>query len=98
MKIQSIAVKGESEPERKETRTKVGPANTFIYLIVYSRDPIGRPYSLWYKAFRHVETLFIQGNVFIRPGPLLVGVIRIKTLSWMNKVHVERPYSSYQAS
>ena len=47
-----------------------------------------------YKAFRHVETLFIQGNVFIRPGALLVGAIpptnsglgRIKTLPWMNKV------------
>ena len=47
-----------------------------------------------YKAFRHVETFFIQGNVFIRPGPLLVfgiaptnsGPGRIKTLPWMNKV------------
>ena len=29
----------------------------------------------WYKAFRHVETLLIQGNVFIRPGPLLVCAI-----------------------
>ena len=46
------------------------------------------------EAFRHVETLFIQGNVFIRPGPLMVGGIapanngpgRIKTLLWMNKV------------
>ena len=45
-------------------------------------------------VFRHVETLFIQGNIFIRPGPLLVGRIaptnsgprRIKTLPWMNKV------------
>ena len=27
------------------------------------------------KAFRHIETLFIQGNVFIRPGTLLVGTI-----------------------
>ena len=52
------------------------------------------------RNFRHVETLFIQGNVFIRPGPLLVGAIpptnsgsgRIKTLPWMNKfLHVERP-------
>ena len=46
------------------------------------------------KAFRHVETLFIQCNDFIRPGPLLVGGIapansglgRIKTLPWMNQV------------
>ena len=28
-----------------------------------------------YKAFRHVKTLFIQGNVFIRPGLLVVGAI-----------------------
>ena len=59
----------------------------FMYIIVYL-------YIYIYKAFRCVETLFIQGNVFIRPGPLLVGGIaptnsgpgRIKTLPWMNKV------------
>ena len=47
-----------------------------------------------HNAFRHVETLFIQGNVFIHPGPLLVSAIpptnsgpgRIKTLPWTNKV------------
>ena len=46
------------------------------------------------KAFRHIETLFIQGNAFILPGPLSVGRIastnsgpgQIKTLPWMNKV------------
>ena len=27
------------------------------------------------EAFRHVETLFMKGNVFIRPGPLLFGAI-----------------------
>ena len=45
-----------------------------------------------YKAFRHVETLFIQDNIFIRSGPLLVGGIAptnsgpgwIKKLPWMN--------------
>ena len=32
-------------------------------------------WTLFYKAFRHVETFFNQGKVFIRPGPLLVGGI-----------------------
>ena len=36
----------------------------------------------WYKAFRHVETLFIQGNVFIRPGPTPSGPGRIKNITF----------------
>ena len=34
---------------------------------------------LFYKAFRHVETLFVQVSVFIRTG-------RINTLPWIHKV------------
>ena len=50
--------------------------------------------NIYIWPFDIVEFFFIQVNVFIRPGPLLVGAIppvnsgsgRIKTIPWMNKV------------
>ena len=56
-----------------------------ITSLYVSTTDYGNPYFDPYacKAFRHVETLFIQGNVFpptnSRPG-------RMKTLLWMNKI------------